>query len=183
MRHAHTVNRRSGAARSSTTPRASLAALLSGVMAAAGLLASSPVDAQHWHRHGPRIGVYIGPPVYRPYWAPRPYYWYGPGPYFYSPPYFAYPPAPAAPPVYVERIDSVPQSAFPAVPPGLPQSHSQPAPLPGIPAPSPEQTPQPLEPGYWYYCRSPAGYFPSVRECAGGWERVAPQMESTAPQQ
>ncbi len=28
--------------------------------------------------------------------------------------------------------------------------------------------------GYWYYCRKPEGYYPYVRECAGGWERVAP---------
>jgi hypothetical protein len=28
--------------------------------------------------------------------------------------------------------------------------------------------------GYWHYCDSPAGYYPYVRECPGGWERVAP---------
>lgn len=33
----------------------------------------------------------------------------------------------------------------------------------------------PLEPNYWYYCRSAAGYYPYVRECPGGWEKVAPQ--------
>jgi hypothetical protein len=27
--------------------------------------------------------------------------------------------------------------------------------------------------GYWYYCRGPEGYYPYVRECPGGWERVA----------
>lgn len=29
--------------------------------------------------------------------------------------------------------------------------------------------------GYWYYCQNPAGYYPSVDECPGGWIRVAPQ--------
>jgi hypothetical protein len=33
----------------------------------------------------------------------------------------------------------------------------------------------PPEPNYWYYCRSAAGYYPYVRECPGGWEKVAPQ--------
>jgi hypothetical protein len=26
----------------------------------------------------------------------------------------------------------------------------------------------------WYYCRSPAGYYPTVRSCPGGWQAVAP---------
>lgn len=28
---------------------------------------------------------------------------------------------------------------------------------------------------YWYYCDNPAGYYPYVRQCPGGWQRVAPQ--------
>lgn len=28
--------------------------------------------------------------------------------------------------------------------------------------------------GYWYYCDRPEGYYPYIRECPGGWERVAP---------
>jgi hypothetical protein len=27
---------------------------------------------------------------------------------------------------------------------------------------------------YWYYCYSPAGYYPTVRSCPGGWRPVAP---------
>jgi hypothetical protein len=36
-------------------------------------------------------------------------------------------------------------------------------------------------PGYaaatqpWYYCQSPAGYYPYVQQCAGAWQPVAPQ--------
>jgi hypothetical protein len=28
---------------------------------------------------------------------------------------------------------------------------------------------------YWYYCQSPQGYYPYVKECPGGWQQVAPQ--------
>ncbi len=28
---------------------------------------------------------------------------------------------------------------------------------------------------YWYYCQSPQGYYPYVRECPGGWQQVSPQ--------
>ena len=30
---------------------------------------------------------------------------------------------------------------------------------------------------YWYYCRKPRGYYPYVKKCPGGWERVAPRPE------
>jgi hypothetical protein len=29
--------------------------------------------------------------------------------------------------------------------------------------------------GYWYYCRNPDGYYPYVKECPGGWQKVPPQ--------
>jgi hypothetical protein len=28
--------------------------------------------------------------------------------------------------------------------------------------------------GWWYYCDSSRGYYPYVKECPGGWQRVAP---------
>ena len=28
--------------------------------------------------------------------------------------------------------------------------------------------------GWWYYCDSSRGYYPYVKECPAGWERVAP---------
>ena len=28
---------------------------------------------------------------------------------------------------------------------------------------------------YWYYCQSAKGYYPYVKECPSGWQRVAPQ--------
>ncbi len=120
------------------------------------------------------IGVGIGGPGYYGgyYGGPRPYYgggwygygprYYGPGPYYYGPPAvyaypYPYPPAvtvvPVQPPVYVER-----DSGYSAAPQ----------------APAPQAS-QPLESGFWYYCRNPAGYYPNVAECAGGWEKVPPR--------
>lgn len=32
----------------------------------------------------------------------------------------------------------------------------------------------PLVANFWYYCRNPAGYYPSVQTCPGGWYPVAP---------
>lgn len=34
------------------------------------------------------------------------------------------------------------------------------------------------EPDYWYYCRSPEGYYPYIQRCPNGWLKVAP---STVP--
>ena len=42
-----------------------------------------------------------------------------------------------------------------------------------------EQNPQPAsapgpDAGWWYYCDQSKGYYPYVRECPGGWQRVPP---------
>ncbi|SNS86599.1 hypothetical protein SAMN06265795_10826 [Noviherbaspirillum humi] len=116
------------------------AALLLGVP----LLASLPGPTwAHGHRHGARVGVYVGP-AYGWGWYPRPYY-----PYAY-----VYPPVavlPATPPVYVEQAQTAPGAAgdVSSAPPGM-------------------------QPGYWYYCGSPDGYYPYVKECSGGWRAVTP---------
>ncbi len=72
-------------------------------------------------------------------------------PWYYPPAYY-YPPAPyyspaviASPPVYIER-DGSDQSA---------------------PAPQAQAS--------WYYCDASKAYYPYVKECPGGWQRVAPQ--------
>ncbi len=76
------------------------------------------------------------------------------GPAWYPAPYY-YPPAPvivtqpAPPPVYIE------QSPAPAAPVAAPAA----------------------EPAYWYYCKHSKAYYPYVKECAAGWERVLPQPE------
>ena len=29
--------------------------------------------------------------------------------------------------------------------------------------------------GYWYYCNSPEGYYPYIKECPNGWQQVEPR--------
>ena len=38
------------------------------------------------------------------------------------------------------------------------------------PAAEPAQTQ-----GFWYYCAASRAYYPYVKECPAGWQRVAPQ--------
>jgi hypothetical protein len=33
----------------------------------------------------------------------------------------------------------------------------------------------PAQPAYWYYCGDARQYYPYVKECPGGWQRVSPQ--------
>lgn len=71
-------------------------------------------------------------------------------PWYYTPPYHYYPyPAavavPASPPVYIERGNGA--------------------------ASSPQQSAY----SYWYYCNNPDGYYPYVKECPAGWQKVVPQ--------
>jgi hypothetical protein len=75
--------------------------------------------------------------------------WWG-GPWYYPPYYgyspYYYPPAVAAGPTqYVEQGGAA------------------------------AQAPAPAQQGYWYYCTGSKTYYPYVKECPGGWQRVAPQ--------
>ena len=76
-----------------------------------------------------------------------PLYWGWPGPYYgYPPPYYAY-----SPPVVVA-----------------------PSPPVYVERGDDEGAPPRSSKNYWYYCDRPAGYYPYVKECPGGWQRVAP---------
>jgi hypothetical protein len=104
------------------------------------------VWAYHEHSHV-RFGVTIG----GPYWGPSPYY----SPPYYSQPYYPryYPPVVierAAPPIYIE------QAPAPVI-----------LPTPAATAPPPTN--------FWYYCAATQGYYPYVRECPTGWQKVAPR--------
>lgn len=83
-----------------------------------------------------------------------PGYWHYPPPSYYYPPY-PYPYAPVAPIVVA-----------PAAPPVYIEQAQ--------PAPQVEQQPT----NDWFYCRKPDGYYPYVKECPGGWQRVAPHPPS-----
>ena len=115
-----------------------------------GVLATETAFAR-----GPRarVGIFIGVPLlgfgYHSHYSP---YYYPPYSYYpnYYPPYY---PAPVViqqqPTVYVEQ-------------------NPQPAPE----AQSPVQSPST---GYWYYCADSRAYYPYVKDCRNGWQRVAPQ--------
>ena len=84
-------------------------------------------------------------------------YW-GPGP-FWGPPWWYYPPAP----IY-----------YPVVVPSQPityieQGSSQSAPAANTNGGG----------NWWYYCDGSKGYYPYVKECPGGWQRVSPTPPST----
>jgi len=36
----------------------------------------------------------------------------------------------------------------------------------------------PAQQGYWYYCADAQAYYPYVKECPAGWQRVTPQPPS-----
>lgn len=69
------------------------------------------------------------------------------GPWYYPPPYYY-------PPLVVER--QVPQVY-------IEQTQEPAAPLAAAPA------------NYWYYCAAARAYYPYVKECTGGWQKVLPQ--------
>lgn len=120
-----------------------------------GTLVSESAFAQHrhHHRHGPRIGFYVGAPLlaysfYRPYYAP----------YYYAPAY--YPPVAVAP---------VPQTYI-----EQPQPQLQQAPL--YQPEQPQAAPQPS--GMWYFCDESRAYYPHVKSCPAGWQQVTPQPQN-----
>jgi hypothetical protein len=73
--------------------------------------------------------------------------WYPP-PYYYPPQVIVVPP-PAPPPVYIEQQQEAAPTAAPA------SAGNQ----------------------HWYYCASAKGYYPYIKECPGGWQKVLAQPE------
>ena len=124
------------------------AILWAGVLAA-GAMAGLPASANGGHHHGgPRVT--FGFAFGGPlYYGPR---YYAPyySPYYYPP--YAYPPyvAGAVPPAPTVYVER--------------DSSAQQAPA--------------LQAGYWYYCAESQAYYPYVKQCAGGWQQVAPQPAS-----
>jgi hypothetical protein len=103
---------------------------------------------------GVTIGVGGGPVPYwgggyyrRPYWGGV----YFPGPYLY--------PGPVVDPYYV------PQPVV--VVPAQPQVYIEQGGAAVEPAPESSQ--------YWYYCHETRNYYPYVKECPGGWQKIPPR--------
>ena len=124
-----------------------------------GAAASGSALARHgWHGHHHghfRFGLFLGGPA----WYPAPYYY----PPYYAPyPYYAPAPVDAGPPEYVERGDSGPPSSY---------------------AERDEGAPPPARrrgEGSWYFCAESNAYYPYVKQCPGGWQRVAPRPPSAS---
>ena len=70
------------------------------------------------------------------------------GPWFYPPPFYYAP----SPPIIIERSPPV-----------------------YIEQPPPRTLRQADATSYWYYCGASNAYYPYVRECPSGWQRVSPQ--------
>lgn len=130
---------------------------------ACDLALARPDRHSHHARTRTHVGVYVGPSVDWSWHFPGPYAYpsYGYGYPSYGYPSYAYPSygypsyySPYAPPVVV----------VPAAPPSYIERT---LPAEGQPA-------QPV-PNDWYYCRKPEGYYPYVRTCPGGWQRVPAQ--------
>ena len=82
-----------------------------------------------------------------------PYGLHYPYPYYPYYPNYAYPPVvvPQQPPyVYIEQESSQQAS----------------------------QQPAPQQKYYWYHCDNPEGYYPYIKECPSGWQKVLPQPPS-----
>ncbi len=80
-------------------------------------------------------------------------YFGAPYPYHYYPyPYYAYPyyPYPYYPPVTVA----------PSQPPVYIERG--------------DQAPAATDDYYWYHCDKPEGYYPYIKDCPGGWQKVTP---------
>lgn len=74
-------------------------------------------------------------------------------PYYYPPAYYPPPYSYYYPPAVVVQ---------PAQPPVYVQRDEE---APGSPPAS----------AYWYYCEASKAYYPYVKSCPGGWQRVSPQ--------
>jgi hypothetical protein len=113
---------------------------------ALALLAIAMTSSSAWADRYYHGGYHGGPRVGVVVGIGGPGYYRYPDPYFYGPYPYAYPPVVVAP----------------AEPPVYIQQ-----------APAQDMQPQPSND--WFYCRKPEGYYPYVKQCPGGWQRVAPQ--------
>ena len=129
---------------------------------AAGSLAAAPAWAERGRGHGhggghfwgPFAGFLLGSAIVYSATQPRAVY-FGP-----QVSYWPYGPAnTVGPTYYVDPIYVAPPLAsIPPPPPGASQVSAL-----GMPGSE-----------WWYFCKDPNGYYPYVRECQSGWEKVSP---------
>lgn len=96
----------------------------------------------------------------------RGWWWFAGGIwYLYPQPVYPYPDPYLPPGVIVQQAPVVVQQAPVMV-------EKAPAPATVEQAPVTTAPAAPAAPQYWYYCASPAGYYPTVPQCPGGWQKV-----------
>lgn len=132
-----------------------LTALLAGFTLTSQFAEAHP-PGHRWHGHG-GARIYFGAPYpYHPYpYRAYPY----PYPYVYSPPVIVT--QPPQPQVYIEQGNG-----------------RTTAPVPAPTAPSANAGTQ--NDAFWYYCEQADSYYPYVKECPAGWQRVAPTPPAAA---
>jgi hypothetical protein len=130
--------------------------------------------------------VYYGGPYWWGGWRWPGYYWpsygyygyygnygYWPG-YYYGPAYGYLPSTTVYGPPAV--VTSTPGITYIEREPGtVSTQQGAPANLPPPPNVEPSSAPAGAPPAggtWWYFCSSPRGAYPYVRECPGGWERL-----------
>ena len=123
-------------------------ALLALILAGAASAELAWADRGRVHSHA-RVAVFVNPwPLFFPY----PYAYPGPYYYPYAYPYPNYPAVvvtPATPSYYIEQgMETAPAN--------------------------PSGTGSGGQTNDWYYCRNPEGYYPYVKACPSGWQRVSP---------
>lgn len=141
--------------------------------------APRPRTNVHVGIHGP--GVWWGPGVWRGgWWGPPPGVWsttwWGPGVWpgvWWGP--GVWPGSWAGPGVWAGPWGG----AGVWVPGGLPATAVAPAPV-YVERSPPAEPPAPV---WWYWCAEAKAYYPYVKECPGGWQRVPPQAVPAAENQ
>lgn len=116
--------------------------------------AATSESAMAQHHGGVRFGVNIGIPLFGPGFYPSPYYPY---------PAYAYPAPPYAYPAPAYSYPA-PAYSYPGAPPATYMEQGY-----------PQAAPAPVQPQDWYYCPNSKSYYPYVRECPSGWQRVPSQ--------
>lgn len=120
-------------------------------------------DHHHHHHFNVGIGGYYDPWLWNGYYSSG--FWEGSytNPGFFGPSLYGYRTFGYTDPFFTPYYT-------------YPRTVVAPAP-PRPPAYIQQQTPQRAESitSYWHYCKDPEGYYPHIKDCPGGWLRVAPQ--------
>jgi hypothetical protein len=97
--------------------------------------------------------------------------------YFYQRPIYPYPETTVAPVYYVEAPATPAVVLAPAPAPApvpTPSEISSPPPAaPPVALTAPPSSTPPVETLKYYYCSNPAGYYPNITNCPGGWTAVS----------